>query len=385
MTVWLQNPFDNLPTEGYRKQRYWMMAEAFVRAGHRVVLWTSDFNHTTKTKRAEKVAGVAKVEVRQVPTLPYRKNVGLERVKSHRDYAKVWERMALATGERPDLIVTSLPTISGAEAALRLGRKLGAKVVVDVQDAWPETFERLAPRGFRWLAHLALSGLRRRAQRVYRETDLVTGVCERYRALTGRNDYRRAYLGVEREENRRVEVERWRGDAATVVRLVYAGNLGVSYDLGTVIRGLGEATLDIAGKGDEEAKWKRLVKELGLEGRVTFHGYLDERALHELMARCDIGVVPMRDDSFVGVPNKMCEYAAVGLRIVSSLGGESAELLRRYGCGATYAPGDVAAFAAAVKTAGTCPREAAYELAKCEFDAVRIYDDYVAACACLFA
>ena len=42
MTVWIQNPFDNLPCEGYRKQRYWLMAEAFARAGHSVVLGQVD-------------------------------------------------------------------------------------------------------------------------------------------------------------------------------------------------------------------------------------------------------------------------------------------------------------------------------------------------------
>ena len=51
MTVWIQNPFDNLPSEGYRKQRYWMMCEAFVRAGHQVVFWTSDFSHAKKVQR----------------------------------------------------------------------------------------------------------------------------------------------------------------------------------------------------------------------------------------------------------------------------------------------------------------------------------------------
>lgn len=25
MNVWIQNPFDNLPVEGYRKQRFWLM------------------------------------------------------------------------------------------------------------------------------------------------------------------------------------------------------------------------------------------------------------------------------------------------------------------------------------------------------------------------
>ena len=51
MRVWIENPFDNLPEEGFRPQRYWLMADAFSRAGHDTVLWTADFNHTTKARR----------------------------------------------------------------------------------------------------------------------------------------------------------------------------------------------------------------------------------------------------------------------------------------------------------------------------------------------
>ena len=32
MTVWIVNPFDNLPPEGYRPQRYWLMSRAFAEA-----------------------------------------------------------------------------------------------------------------------------------------------------------------------------------------------------------------------------------------------------------------------------------------------------------------------------------------------------------------
>ena len=35
MRVWIVNPFDNLPLEGTRPQRYWLMARAFARAGDR--------------------------------------------------------------------------------------------------------------------------------------------------------------------------------------------------------------------------------------------------------------------------------------------------------------------------------------------------------------
>ena len=36
MTVWIENPFDNLPREGSRPLRFWLMARAFVQAGVRV-------------------------------------------------------------------------------------------------------------------------------------------------------------------------------------------------------------------------------------------------------------------------------------------------------------------------------------------------------------
>lgn len=189
MTVWIQNPFDNLPCEGYRKQRYWLMAEAFVRAGHSVVLWTSDFSHGAKAPRKILDPDLAQrcgFTLRLIPTRPYAHNIGLDRILSHRAYARTWFRLALSQPSQPSLIISSTPTLSAAAAALRLGRHFGAKVAVDVMDAWPETFVRLAPCGLRWLASLLLFPLTRMARRLYREADFVTGVCERYRTLTGR-------------------------------------------------------------------------------------------------------------------------------------------------------------------------------------------------------
>ena len=368
MTVWIQNPFDGLPFEGGRKQRYWLMSEAFLRAGHRVVYWTADFSHSAKERRRPVPPDAVPegMEVRFVPTRPYPFNVCLARQRSHRAYAADWKRMALAdNGDRPSLVVTSMPTISAAEAALEVARRLGARAVVDVQDAWPETFERLFPRCARFLARAVLAPWRRRARRVYRDADVVTGVCDRYRELTGRGDYYRAYLGIERTAPSPAG-----RDPDGVVRLVYSGNLGRSYDLETIVQAVradGSMELDVAGFGEFSADCPR----------VRFHGLLPAAALAELYARCDIGVIPMRDDSWVGVPNKMFDYAAAGLRIVSSLGGEAAALVAKYGCGATYSPGDAASFAEAVGKCAGIGRGASVALCDAEFDAVRIYDNYV--------
>ena len=381
MVVWIQNPFDNLPSEGYRKQRYWLMCEAFVRAGHQVVFWTSDFSHAKKTKRDVRLETEdGGIEVRLIPTLPYPKNVCFARIQSHRAYAREWLRIALDNrtiehseqSNIPSLIITSTPTLSAAAAALAIGRALGARVVVDVMDAWPETFERLAPRGLRWLTKPFLAGMYRTARRIYREADLVTGVCERYRKLTGREDYYLAYHGIalKRDEGRGKKEVGWFAGAARKIRLVYAGNLGKTYDLATVVRAVeenGDFELDVAGFGEFKCACPR----------VRFHGLLSEQDLQTLLGRCDGGIVPMRPDSWVGVPYKFCDYSQAGLAIVSSLGGESSALLEKYRCGATYDAGDAASLAAAIRKVMTFVRGASRTMCAAEFDARKIYDDYV--------
>ena len=349
MVVWIQNPFDNLPGEGFRKMRYALMADAFVRAGHDVVVWTSDFSHATKRRRRLSGDSPDHIDVRLVATMPYFRNVSFRRILSHMAYARRFERdavKAVADGmSRPDLVVTSCPTISAAEASVRLARRFGAAVAVDVQDAWPETFERIAPR---W----ALAPLRARARRVFLEADFVTGVCDRYRELTGRDDYYRAYLGIEPGERPAPPHSR-----TGRRRIAYVGGVGRTYDLDTVRRAAESLGMDLAVAGGDN--------------------YLGQKELEEFLSGCDVGVIPMSGDSWVGLPNKLFDYAKAGLPVVSSLGGETAALLKKYACGATYRAGDVMSLAEAVEAALRCEMLASRRMCEAEFSAGPIYDAYV--------
>ena len=351
MVVWIQNPFDNLPGEGFRKMRYSLMAEAFVRAGHDVVMWTSDFSHATKRTRALCGEPLAHVEVRLVETPPYFRNVSLRRVVSHVVYARRFERDAMRAVEnglaRPELVITSFPTISAADASVRLARRLGAASAVDVQDAWPETFERVFPR---W----TLAPLRAKARRVFREADFVTGVCDRYRDLTGREDYRCAYLGIELGKSPEPPCSK-----TGCRRIAYVGGLGRTYDLSTVRRAAESLGMDFAVAGGDN--------------------YLGREELEGFLSGCDVGVIPMSDDSWVGLPNKLFDYAKAGLPVVSSLSGEAAALIERYACGATYRAGDAASLAEAIGEALRCEPLASRRMCEAEFSAESIYDSYVGA------
>lgn len=342
MTVWIHSPFDNLPLEGFRTQRYWLMAEAFVAAGYDVVYWTSDFNHGTKAKRKliDRIEG--KIVLKLISTCPYRKNVSLRRLVSHLLYARGLRRALKREMDhlrRPDLIISAVPMLGAAKEMLLFSHQVGARFVLDIQDAWPETFHRLG------LPRIFLAPLYRTARRLYDAADCVTGVSERYRQICRRSDYKVFYHGI-------VSSSAPSPVPLTFTSLVYLGNLGSGYDLTTVLTALEHdptLTLDIAGRGPQEESLLRLAREKGLSDRIRFHGYLDSTAVYELLARTSVGIIPMRDDSWVGLPYKLGDYLSAGLPVVSSLQGECGELITRERLGATYTFGNPSSFLEALK------------------------------------
>lgn len=369
MTVWIVNPFDNLPLEGYRPQRYWLMARGFASAGHKVVYWTSDFSHATKRKRAlvrQQDDGFA---VRLVPSMPYPANVCLRRLASHWLLARSWKRMAEREAEKPDVIVASTPPLSLCHAALRFAKRHKAFFVADIMDAWPETFERIAPS---WL----LFPMRRIARSIYTQADAISTVASRYSDLaTGYGTKAPLHCcnhGIEMKEDgsgQRTE----KGDG---LRLVYVGSMGMSYDLETVIdavRQMEETTLNIAGGGPKEAALRERTSGCT---RISFHGYLGDEELRALLESSSIGIIPMFPNSCVGIPYKLADYAASGLKIVESLGGETGELVAKYHAGCHYEANNVDSLKMAIVSAGSIkePNPPAFPE---HFDAVRIMSEYV--------
>ena len=391
MTVWIVNPFDNLPLEGFRPQRYWLMASAFAEAGHDVVYWTSDFNHTTKKRRSFLEGGAPRptteygIRLELVHTLPYSRNVSFARIRSHRAFVKDLSsafrlRLSTSTGSPPSLVIVSLPLIGTASVAFELKEKYGTKVVVDIQDDWPGTFYRLFPRIMRPFAKLAFVPLRRAAERAYRNADLVTGVADRYAELAlsaGAKRYLRFYHGI--------KVENSATSHFTLLAprsILYLGNLGRTYDLRTAIEAVAldpQLTLDIAGTGEQEDSLKALAAKKGVADRVRFHGYLDEKSLAELASHCAFGLIPMSEDSCVGLPNKIADYARFGLFMLSSLRGESAALLEKHHCGALYTPGDPRSLVekSKVEVEQWNSTSSDFDALLSELDATRIYRAYV--------
>jgi glycosyltransferase involved in cell wall biosynthesis len=164
--------------------------------------------------------------------------------------------------------------------------------------------------------------------------------------------------------------------------LVYVGNMSLSYDLATVIDAVKSEpslTLDIAGSGPDEPS---LRQRAGDCGRIRFHGYLPEGELTRLLENSDVGIIPMFDDSCVGVPYKLADYAAAGLPVISSLHGETEDLLVTCNAGTVCTARDPESFLASVAKLDSAVKSkivttAGIAALASAFDADRLYSDYV--------
>jgi glycosyltransferase involved in cell wall biosynthesis len=111
--------------------------------------------------------------------------------------------------------------------------------------------------------------------------------------------------------------------------------------------------LTLYGGGKEFQDFRAHARSLGLTGaQADFRGQVPNgEALAELPA-ADVGVIPhYADESWhTTVPNKLFDYMAAGLAIVTSDARPAARIIRETGAGLVYRHGDTAALARAIAT-----------------------------------
>jgi len=399
LTVWLVNPFDDIPAA----------------RGHDVTWWSGTWSHRRKAVRMSPL-GIREDEgfsVRLVATPPYAKNVSLARLRNHREFGKTFERLAnesVASGqlERPDIIVASLPPLEGPEAALRLARRMDATCVVDVQDLWPETFERLVPGPAfirKPLAQLFFGGMHRRRRALLAAVDGVSVTTHTYATqvlgdaaadLPRHVCYVGAYLQEFPPPPRTIDavpLPDGSGAAAAVpepLQCVYAGSLGSGQDLDALVaaaRALSaaetRAVLHVAGTGPLEPMLRSAAAAQRGTCELRIHGLLPRADYVSLLGSCDVGLVLVKPESLVAVPNKACDFAAAGLALVNSLPGELAGLIEEHAAGVAYTAGDGGSLARAITALAADRRSllafraGSRRLAAAAFDRERTYPAFV--------
>jgi len=342
------------------------LGSEFVRRGHQVTVLTNypsynvDLNtlptrYRSGRRMTEQYAGMTVIRTkplgmpRHIPWLR-----GLDQVSSAMQFVFAGLRFG---GSKPDVILVYSPPLFYGVTALTLRTFTGGKVVLNVQDLFPQSAVDL-----KLLKNGLLIGLFRRLESsLYRRVDHVTVHSPGNQAHVQRHGGGRVTVAPNvvdteaiRPGSRENDFRRRHGISASTVLFSFAGVLGYSQDLDTVIeaaRLLGRAhdlIVYIVGDGVEKP---RLVEKAGGLDNVRFLPMLPKSGYAELLDASDVGLVTLRAAVRTPVvPSKILSLMAAGRAVLAALplDGDAPRLIGEAECGRCVAPEDAPALAEAM-------------------------------------
>jgi glycosyltransferase involved in cell wall biosynthesis len=308
------------------------------------------------------------VEVRRVATTGFGR-AGLagraaDLASFHAAAAVALMRMA----RRGDVIVakTDPPLISIVAGWASVAR--GAHLVNWLQDVYPETAQALGVKGLSGPIGRLLSALRN-ASLGRARANVVLGETMASRLPAGTERIRVIPNWVDELEITPVAPpdnplrRSWGLEAAFVVG--YSGNLGRAHEYAAML-GAARALADdprivflMIGGGHQMAALRQAANGLP---NIRFQPYQPAASLAQSLSVADVHWISLRPElEGLIVPSKAYGVLAAGRPIlaIAAADGELARLIKQYGCGLRCDPGDVAAFAAAVRALADNPQLAA--------------------------
>lgn len=291
---------------------------------------------------------------RTVTVLPYTGN-GLTRVLNWLSYA-VTGSLAAVRLPRPQVVYASSPHLLTGLAGWVLARARRARFVLEVRDLWPVVLLEMGQLDERSLLYRLLKGLE---VFLYRRADAVVVMAD---------GVRRVLVEQERVPAARVHLVPNGADPADFVAPATRAELRARYGLiGTVFAYTGahgpanglDLVLDAAAEladelpdvrflmvGDGVAKHTLLARARA-EGltNVEFRPPVPKDEMAALLGAVDVGLHVLADVPLFryGVsPNKLFDYMAAGLPVITNTGGEVSALVEESGAGSAVRPDGLA-------------------------------------------
>ncbi|WP_373778826.1 glycosyltransferase [Glaesserella sp.] len=306
-----------------------------------VTLVTSRFSHFLKKQR-DSITKLDDVDVVLLDEPGYKTNVSIQRFMSHNIFCKNFEKFLLSYNKKIDVAYSAYPLIKTNYILGKLKSQRGYKLIIDVQDIWPEAIAGPIPMLSTSIGKLLLSPIVNYANKTYSYADALVAVSQTY---LDRANIRKlpetlakvVFIGADElyeKNNEKQESER--------LLVTYIGTMSGSYDLETVVRAapLCKQYVDIQfiGGGPEEQKLQDLNKELG--SNVSFLGSHSYKEAMSMLVESDVAINPLKKTAEQSVTNKLSDYFCCGLPIVSCQENKEVQALLAQGGGIQYLSGD---------------------------------------------
>jgi glycosyltransferase involved in cell wall biosynthesis len=280
-----------------------------------------------------------------------------------------WFRHILRVARRTHADVILCRDLPLAITSVVVGRRLGIPVVLDMAENYPAMLQsrRSTGRAKPWDALVRNPAVARLIERwVVARVDAILVVVEESRdRLTGMGvPPERIALVCNTPPLARLDTRpaTHNDDRTAPLTAVYLGRVEEQRGIGTLLDAVSQlraagfpVALTIYGDGKDFALYRARAQALGLgPPSVVFRGQVpNDLALTEL-AEADVGIIPhWRDEQFdTTLPNKIFDYMAAGLPVVTSDATPLRRIVEATGCGRVFRDRDAAGLAQALRELG---------------------------------
>ncbi len=316
-------------TRGNLFGRFEYIADLLKKNGNDVELVTSKFDHVTKKHRNIRLISheLSTLKVTLLDEPGYFKNVSFIRVLSHVIFA-LNLRKFLKGKKDVDLVYCAFPPICTAFVSLRYAKKRKIKLILDIQDLWPEAFYILSKN--KYFAEILFSPLRLLEDYIFRSAEGIIAVSNTYlkRAIESRyksENCKTVYLGVDLDYfDNLLKMNKNKLCKRGEYWLAYLGTLGENYDITSVIdaisllnfNGINNIRLWLIGDGPKSDFFISYAKRKKI--KVEFTGWLPYGQAITLLSLCDVAINPIKTGAANSIINKHADYSAAGLPVINT-------------------------------------------------------------------
>jgi len=338
------------------------LAEFFSANGFDAEIVTADFQHWEKRYRTkeemDRIKKSSSCKITFIHEGAYTKNIDPKRILSYRTLSKNVKEYLEKNSY--DLVYALIPDNHLCAVAGKYAKKRNIPFIIDVEDLWPEAMRMVFDVPV--ISDMLFSYFTVNAKKAYSLADAVVGSSDEYRdepLKYGKNIEKKVtvYVGTDiaRFDSGAKENLSSIEKAPDEFWVTYAGTLGTSYDIDTLIKatallngcGMNIKTV-LLGSGPLEEDFKKTVRETG--ANALFTGYMPYEVMAAYLTRSDITVNSLVAKASQSIVSKIGDYLAAGKPMINTgLNTEFKNKVEKDGFGLSVSPGDPEALAQAIE------------------------------------
>ena len=250
--------------------------------------------------------------------------------------------------EKQDIIICESPPLFLGISAIILKKFLGAKLVMNIADLWPEQAEQLGLVTNKFILRITY----KLEKFIYYHSELITGqtngivnnIKERFPHL--KTHWLRNGIDVNNYSGFKVKPDLIRPFEKSDFILVYAGIIGYAQGLDTILKSAAELKeyhdikFLLVGSGPEKFRLMTLKDDLELKN-LSFKEPIPKDEIPGLVSMTSAGIVPLKNMPFFhgAIPSKIFDILGSSKPVLLGVKGEAYELFITQGnCGLFFEP-----------------------------------------------